>query len=279
MSIAGSIEKCFERGEIATCDSIQIFTKSNRQWNAKPLTDEEIDKFKNMSKKSKIKPVFAHDTYLINLASPEKELNEKSYQAFLMEVKRAEQLGLTYIVMHPGSYMDSTLKDGIIKIAVNLVNILKETEDFKVRILLENMAGQGTNIGAKFDHLQKIVHLVERKTSISERLGYCYDTCHGFGAGYDIRTQESYEKTMEEFDHVLGIENLCAFHINDSKNPLGSKKDRHEHIGQGKIGKKGFKWIINDKRFKNHPGVLETPKGKDMAEDIENLKVLRSLIE
>ena len=141
------------------------------------------------------------------------------------------------------------------------------------------MAGQGTNIGAKFDHLKKINDLVNRKISTEGRLGYCYDTCHGFGAGYDIRTQEKYEKTMDEFDQLLGIENLSAFHVNDSKNPFGSKKDRHEHIGQGKIGKKGFKWLLNDKRFKNHPGVLETPKGKDLGEDIENLKVLRSLID
>ncbi|MHA1799661.1 MAG: deoxyribonuclease IV [Candidatus Helarchaeota archaeon] len=278
MSIAGSIEKCFERGESVGCETIQIFTKSNRQWNAKPLTDEDIEKFKDTAKKSKIKPVFAHDTYLINLASPDIEINKKSYNAFLMEVERAEQLGLAFVVMHPGSHKESSLRDGIIKIASNISKVLKKTEGFKVKVLIENMAGQGTNIGADFNHLREIFQLVEKEISPDGRLGYCFDTCHAFGAGYDIRTPEKYEETMNEFDQILGIENLWAFHLNDSKHPLGSRKDRHEHIGQGKIGKNGFKWILNDKRFKKHPGVLETPKGKEMNEDVENLKVLRSLI-
>ncbi|MHA1301560.1 MAG: deoxyribonuclease IV, partial [Candidatus Helarchaeota archaeon] len=277
MPIGGGIYKSIERGYKIGCESIQIFTKSNRQWKAKPLSDEDIDKFIETKKKfkDKIFPIFAHTSYLINLAAPDTEIYEKSLDAMLIEMQRAEALKLPYLVLHPGSHLDKKnpitgLEKGIKRIAKAINKLHKQTEGFKVVICLETMAGQGTNIGKKFEEIADIIKLIDDDS----RIGVCFDTCHSFAAGYDIRTEKAYNKTWEEFDNIIGLVRLKVFHINDSQALLAKRKDRHEHIGKGKIGKAGFKLLLNDPRFKNYAGVLETPKGKDLAEDVENLKVL-----
>lgn len=280
MPIGEGIYKSIERGDGIGCESVQVFTKSNRQWTAKPFTQKDIDKFLETKEnyRSKIFPVFAHTSYLINLASPEKETYEKSFNAMLIELERAETLQLPYLVYHPGSHLDKKnpitgLEKGIKRVAKAINELHEKTEGYKVMICLETMAGQGTNIGRKFEDLANIIKLI----TDDSRIGVCYDTCHTFAAGYDIRTEKAYNKTFDEFESVIGFDRLKVFHINDSLGDLKSRKDRHEHIGKGKIGKAGFKLLLNDSRFKKLGGTLETPKGKDFAEDIENLKVLRSL--
>jgi len=265
MPIGGGIYKSIERGEGISCESIQIFTKSNRQWAAKPLEKKDIEKFLETKKKyeSKVFPVFAHTSYLINLAAPDKEIYEKSFNSMLIELERAEALQLPYLVYHPGSHLDSKnpktgLEKGIKRIA-NAINELHEkTEGYKVMICLETMAGQGTNIGRKFEELAQIIKLITDES----RIGVCFDTCHSFAAGYDIRTEKAYNKTFEEFESVIGFDRLKVFHINDSVGELSRRKDRHEHIGKGKIGKSGFKLLLNDSRFKNFGGTLASMRAE-----------------
>lgn len=275
MLISGGIYKSIEKGNEIGCESIQIFTKSNRQWVAKPLKQKEIDSFIETKEnyKDSIFPVFAHNSYLINLGSPEKETLEKSFNAMLIELERAETLQLPYIVMHPGSHLEASLEEGINNIADGINRLHEKTEGYKVMICLETVAGQGTNIGRTFEEIADIIKLI----TDNSRIGVCFDTCHAFAAGYDIRNEQDYNKAFDEFDSTIGLNKLKLFHINDSQGDLDCRKDRHEHIGKGKIGKAGFKLLLNDPRFKDFPGVLETPKGKDLAEDIDNLKVLRSL--
>ncbi|MHA1376824.1 MAG: deoxyribonuclease IV [Candidatus Helarchaeota archaeon] len=280
MPIGGGIYKSIERGNSIGCETIQIFTKSNRQWKAKPFTKEDIDKFLETKKKykDKVHPIIAHTSYLINLAAPDKEVYDKSFNAMLIEMQRAEALKLPYLVHHPGSYIDKKnpitgLEKGIKRIAKAINDLHEKTQGFNVMICLETMAGQGTNIGRKFEELARIIKLIKDNS----RIGICFDTCHAFAGGYNIKTEKGYIKTWEEFDSVIGLDKLKVFHINDSQGMLGKRKDRHEHIGKGEIGLEGFRLLLNDPEFKNYAGVLETPKGKDLAEDVENLKVLRSL--
>ena len=274
MSIAGGLEKALERGKKINCRTIQIFTKSSNQWKAKEITDEDLRRFQSFYAQFHISPVVAHDSYLINLASPDPVLHRKSIESFFNEMERCEKLKIPYLVFHPGAHVGSGEKAGLKKIAQSINILLKRGKGFKVTLLLETTAGQGTNLGYKFEHLAKIIKMVRQKKSI----GVCVDTCHIFAAGYDITTKKGYKKTFETFNKLVGLDKLKVFHINDSKKELGSRVDRHEHIGKGFLGLKPFKFLVNDRRFANIPKILETPKGPDLKEDVKNFKVLKRLI-
>jgi len=273
MSIAGGVQNAPLRGRTAGCDTIQIFTKNSNQWKAPPLQQQAKQDFLQNLDKTGIAPVFAHNGYLINLASPNPELYEKSFNAMRDEIERAEFLQLPLIVIHPGSHTGDGEENGLKRIARSLKKLLKQTSGCSVRIALETTAGQGTNLGYTFEQLKSLI-----EQTANERIVVCFDTCHTFAAGYELRTRTGYKETMDRFEEVIGFDKLAVIHLNDSKKELGSKRDRHEHIGQGCIGLQGFKNLLNDPRFKNIPMVLETPKGPELKEDIENLKILRSLI-
>jgi len=275
MSTAGGVETAIDRAKKLDLESLQIFTKNNNQWKGKPLSEESIKKFKDGVKEAGIKVTNAHDSYLINLCSPKEDVSKKSFDAFIDEMERAEQLELDYLVMHPGSHLKEGEEIGLKKISKAFNSILKETKGYKTIILLETTAGQGTNLGYKFEHLKTIIDNI----SEPERMGVCLDTCHVFAAGYKITTKSGYEETMYQFDKLVGIDKLRMFHMNDSKTPFGSRVDRHEHIGVGNIGKNAFKFILNDPRFADRAMVLETPKGDDFVKnDLRNLNLLRSMI-
>jgi deoxyribonuclease-4 len=272
MSIAGGIDNAPVRGKKIGCDTIQIFTKNANQWKAKEISKEEILRFEESRKKTGIFPVVAHNSYLINIASPDDTLYKKSIDALFAEIKQAERLSLPYLIIHPGSHTGSGEGTGLQRIADALNSLHEKTEGFTVKILLETTAGQGTSLGHTFEQLATIIDRVTKK----ESLGLCLDTSHLFVAGYNIRTKKGYEETMKNLHDVIGIERVKIIHINDSKKPLGSRVDRHEHIGKGYIGKEGFRPLLKDKRFFHVPMILETPKKKD-EEDIVNLKILRRL--
>lgn len=274
-SIAGGVDKAIERAAKIGCTTLQIFTKNSNQWHAKPLNVQVIQNYKRLLKLTKIKPVIAHDSYLINLCAKDKLILEKSRTAFIDELERCELLEVSYLNFHPGSHGGAGEEDGIKLVAESLNLVHEKTKGFKVKSMIETTAGQGTSIGYRFEQIRKIIDLVEDKS----RLAVCIDTCHIFAAGYDIRSEKSYLKTIQEFDDIIGLKYLKAFHLNDSKKGLGERVDRHEHIGKGKIGITGFGSIMNDKRFVNLPKIIETPKGADLKEDIINLKTLLSLIE
>ena len=269
MSIAGGYHLAAEKGGALGCTTIQVFTKNERQWRAKPITDEDAALFKKAVDQHGIKVAFAHDTYLHNLASPNPELWRKSVDAFTEELGRCERLGLDYLVSHPGSPGESGAEEGIGKMREALAEILERTKGYRSQILLETTAGQGATLGSKFDEMAKIVKGFKP-------IGVCFDTCHVFAAGYDIRTKSGYDAVMADFDKHLGLDRLRAFHMNDSKKDLGCRVDRHEHIGRGFIGRDAFKLIMNDPRFAATPKVLETPKENDM--DPVNLALLRSFV-
>jgi deoxyribonuclease IV len=274
MSIAGGMHKAFERGKEVRCKTIQIFLKSSNQWKAKPLTEEDRVLFRKAQSSSRISPVIAHDSYLINLASPDRTLNRKSLDAFIEEMNRANFLGVPYLNLHPGAHMGAGTGEGIARVAAALREALNTVEP-PVALLLENTAGQGSSLGSRFEELAAIME----KTNIPARVGVCLDTCHAFAAGYELRTEEGYGQTMEQFDRLIGLEKLLAFHVNDSKKDLGSRVDRHFHIGKGCIGLSAFRFLVNDRRFERIPKILETPKGTGNREDKRNLAALRSLVE
>jgi deoxyribonuclease IV len=274
MSIAGGLYKAFERGKKAGCRTIQIFLKSSNQWKAKVLTDEDRARFQSERKKSGIFPVIAHDSYLINLASPDPALYRKSRNAFVEELERANFLGVPYLVLHPGAHVGSGIDAGISRVANALNQALKQVGP-PVGILLENTAGQGSSLGFRFEELAAILDLM----ADPDRVGVCLDTCHAFAAGYDIRTEEGYDKAMREFDRLVGIQKIRAFHINDSKKDLATRVDRHCHIGKGFLGLNAFRLLVNDARFAAIPKILETPKGTGFREDRRNLATLRSLVD
>ncbi|MDO8643469.1 MAG: deoxyribonuclease IV [bacterium] len=274
MSISGGVEKAPERGASVGCEIIQIFTKSSNQWAAKPLTEENVRDFKANMKQHKIQSAFAHDSYLINLGSPDKELHKKSLDAFTQELERAEQLGLYALVFHPGSHVGSGVEGAIIRIAESVNEAHVRRKGFKVLTCFENAAGQGSNVGHRFEQIAQMLELVKEQA----RVGVCLDTQHAFAAGYDLRTEEGTKKVLKEFDRLIGLKRLKCFHLNDSKVDFGSRKDRHEELDKGKLGLEVFKVLLNDPRFKNIPASLETPKSEDCHEDREALKKLRSLI-
>ena len=272
MSIAGGTHLALERAEHAGCQVIQIFVKNNNRWVGKPISEEEAETFQKSWERSAIQEVVAHDCYLINLASPLDEMWQRSIDALIDELERCDRLGLSYLVTHPGSHMGRGEEQGVRRIARAIDQI--HQKDWKVRIALETTAGQGTSVGYRFEHLRDIIGAVRQP----DRLAVCMDTCHIFAAGYDIREEEDYQKTMESFDQTVGLDKLRIFHFNDSKRGWGSRVDRHEHIGRGEIGTSAFASILNDERLTGVPKILETPKGKTHREDKRNLKVLRSLI-
>lgn len=274
MSVAGGFEKSIERGLSTGCQTIQIFTKSNNQWLAAPITDEQAQVFKGAVKSSGIGPVFAHTAYLINAGSPDKETCERSKQALKVELERATVLGLAFVVLHPGSHKETGEEACMDRIAKSVSWAIEQTKGSPVKVLYEIAAGQGACVGHRFEHLA----LLLKKTGHPDRTGICLDTCHMFAAGYDIRTKAAYEKTMAELDQVVGLDRVKAIHLNDSKKELGCRVDRHEHIGKGQIGLEAFRCLLNDRRLNGLPMVLETPKDEECTEDKINLKVLRGLI-
>lgn len=302
MSIAGGLHKAVEAAAALGMETVQIFThspsqwavkpvapaekgalrdgrsltKNNNHWRAKPLSDEEITLFQTAIRETGIRLPCAHDSYLINLASPDDELWQKSLNAFTGELERAESLGLTGVVMHPGSFVDSTEEQGLARIITGLDEVHRRTAGFRVQTWLEVTAGQGTNLGYRFEHLATIL----QRATHSERFGICIDTCHLFAAGYGLRTEAEYRSTFEEFDDKIGMKWIRAFHLNDSKKGQGSRVDRHEHIGEGCLGLEPFRFVLNDPRFAALPMYLETKKEKRDGEEMDaaNLRVLKSLI-
>lgn len=275
MSIAGGVDKALLQGKKAGCEVVQIFTKSSRQWAGARYSREEVESFYRNQKETGITTVIAHDSYLLNLGSPDARLRKKSIQAFIDEMERCEILSIPYLVAHPGAHMGAGEKEGIKTIGRSLVEIHRACQGYRVKIALEITAGQGTSLGYRFEQMRRIIEAVREP----ERLRVCFDTEHAFAAGYDIREKEGYERTIAEFDELIGLELLAAFHLNDSKKELGSRVDRHEHIGKGHIGLEAFRLLLSDKRFSGIPMCIETPKGPDLKEDRKNLSVLRSLIE
>lgn len=273
-SIAGGVSKAVDLAQKLKFTAMQIFSKNNNRWNSKPLDENEINSFKLKLAESDIKFVVVHDSYLINLCSPKKELLLKSRKAFISELERCELLDIPFLNFHPGAHVGMGVDRGIELIAESLNIIHESTKSFKVGSMLELTAGQGTVIGCRFEQIRKIIDLVERK----DRISVCIDTAHIFAAGYDIRDKRSYNKVIKEFNDIIGFDYLKCLHMNDSRKELGSRVDRHEHIGKGFIGRKGFTNIMNDKRIAHIPKILETPKGKEQLEDLRNLRVLRSLI-
>jgi deoxyribonuclease-4 len=277
MSIAGGYYKAVELAKAAGCDCVQIFTKNNNQWRAKPLTDDDAQRFQAALAESGIGHPIAHDSYLINLASPDDALWTKSVEAFEVELLRAEKLGVPYVVTHPGSYTTSSEDEGLDRIVEAIDRVHRQTAGIRSQILLENTAGQGSNLGWRFEHLQAIIG----KVAEPQRVGVCIDTCHLLAAGYPLSTAAEYEQTISELDRVVGLDRVKAIHLNDSKQGLGSRVDRHEHIGRGKLGLEAFRLLLNDPRFASTPMYLETAKEQENGEemDVVNLRTLRSLIQ
>jgi len=269
---AGGIETALETAKKLNIKVIQIFTKNNNQWEAKDLNIELHNFFNKHANKAYITYAVAHSSYLINLGTPKAALLQKSLTALKNELNRCQFLGISDLVLHPGSYKDSDFNTSILQISQSIDKIYDENPDLTTKILLENTAGQGSSIGHTFHQLKQIFDLIHNKNKI----GFCLDTAHMWAAGYDF--VNNYEKVIEEFDNLLGISNLKLIHLNDSKSKFNSRVDRHEHIGKGTIGLKGFENILNDKRLKHIPKVIETPKSKTQIEDIENFKILYSLI-
>ena len=275
MSVEGGLHKAFERISLVKGKSLQIFSKNQRQWSVPTLTASEIKQFAEAWKQWGKGPVAIHDSYLINLANPDTKKSNRAVGAFAEEISRAGHLGIPYLIMHPGSHVGAGIEKGLQQLSANLDRAFEQSgEETSVMVLLETTAGQGTGLGASFEELAHIINHSE----YSDRLGVCFDTCHAFAAGYDISTKAGYNKTFAAFDARIGLKRLKFFHLNDSKKELGSRVDRHEHIGKGEIGLEGFRLLMNDPHFTHHPMVLETPKEKDLKEDMGNLKLLRSLI-
>jgi len=273
MSIAGGLHMAFDHIIKVGGTALQIFTRNQRQWKIPPLTEYDIDLFGAARDEWGDYPVAAHDSYLINLASDKADQEKRSLISFAEELRRIEALRIPYLVTHPGSHLGRGVDAGIERYAANLDRAIEESGTERGMVLLETTAGQGTNLGSTFEELAAVID----RSRHPGRLGVCYDTCHTFAAGYDIRTPEAYAATFAAFDRIIGLDRLKFFHLNDSKTDFGSRRDRHEHIGQGAIGLDGFRNLIRDPRFADIPKTLETPKGKDLAEDIRNLNLLRDL--
>jgi len=277
MSVAGGLHLAFERAVEAGCDCLQVFVKNQRQWTAKPNTEEGIAAWKAAAASSEVYPVVAHDTYLINLASPKAENRRKSIDAFVDELKRCAELGIGYLVTHPGAHMGEGEAAGIATIVESFKEVLERDEGGAVQVLLETTAGQGTSLGHRFEHLRDIIAGMDG----SDRFGVCVDTCHIFAAGYDIKSEEGYAETVKQLEDTVGADRVKCFHVNDSKTDLGSRVDRHDHIGQGHLTESAFEHLVNDARFVGVPKILETSKGTDEKGcdlDQINLATLRGLI-
>ena len=283
MSVAGGLHLAVERGREVAGTALQLFVKSARQWRAAPLAESAIDAFRSaMGAADLERHTLAHASYLINVAAPDAAVRERSIAALADELDRCELLGIPYLVLHPGSHVGAGEDRGLARVAQSLDRVLGKRRSGKgarrrvaTRLLLETTAGQGTNLGHRFDHLGRILGDCRH----DDRLGVCFDTCHALAAGYEFRDAATYTATFAAFDREVGLERLEAFHLNDSKHELGSRRDRHEHIGRGHVGLEAFRLLLNDPRFRGRPMVLETPKGEDLAEDRVNLGVLRGMVE
>jgi deoxyribonuclease-4 len=275
MSIAGGVHRAIERARSIGCSAMQIFVKNNMQWFARPFTPAEIKAFLAHPQRGEIGAVFAHANYLINLAATNPRFHANSIRALSEELTRADQLGLPFIVLHPGAHLGAGEEAGLKKVVVSINRIFARIPKVKTRIALETTAGQGSCLGHTFDQLAYILAHVREP----ERLCVCLDTAHVFAAGYDLTSAAGTRRMFREFERTIGLQHLVALHLNDSKTARGSGVDRHEHIGRGRIGREGFRFIMRDQRFRKIPKVLETPKGKELLEDVENMKTLRALAE
>ena len=274
MSIGGGVHRAIERSRSIDCTAMQIFVKNNMQWFARPLERAEISAFLDHAQRSELHSVFAHANYLINLAATNPQFHANSIRALSEELVRADQLELPFLVLHPGAHLGAGVEAGLAKIIDSIDRVLAGLPKIKTRIALETTAGQGSCLGDRFEHLAAIIANVREP----KRLCVCLDIAHVFAAGYALATEKLTRKTFAEFDRVIGLDRLAALHLNDSKTARGSRVDRHEQIGKGQIGPAAFRFIMRDRRFRKIPKVLETPKGKDLAEDVENLRMLRDLI-
>jgi deoxyribonuclease-4 len=273
MSIRGGVSMAIERARSIRCTAMQIFVKNNMQWFARPLDREEIRAFLNHVQRGELLSVFGHANYLINLAATNPQFHANSIRALAEELVRADQLELPFLVLHPGAHLGTGEEAGLKKIADSVDEVFRKIPKVKTKIALEITAGQGSCIGHRFEHLAHIIANVREP----ERLGVCLDTAHLFAAGYEIGSESGVRTTFHEFDRLIGRNRLVAIHVNDSKTGLGSRVDRHEHIGKGQIGLDAFRFMMQSPHFSKIPKVLETPKGKDLAEDVMNLKTLRRL--
>lgn len=276
MSIAGGYYKAVDAAAELGMETVQVFTKNNNQWRAKPIEPEESAAFAEALWEKKVAHPLSHSSYLINLAAPEEELWRKSIDAMVVELERAQQLGIPYVVMHPGAYTTSCEEAGLERISAALDEIHAKLPRAKAQVLLENTAGQGSCLGCDFQHLATIINGVKKP----DRLGVCIDTCHAFAAGYPLIEKRDYTKTFAELDRLVGLDRVKAFHLNDSKKDFGSRVDRHDHIGRGKLGLEPFRHLLNDKRFREVPMYMETPKEDLDGEEADavNLRTLRSLV-
>jgi deoxyribonuclease IV len=275
MSIAGGVENAVFDGQRVACQAIAMFTKNNNQWKAKALTKDDADRFNAALVETGIRPVVAHSSYLINLGSPDKALWKKSTASMEDELARCELLGIPYLVVHPGSHKGKGTDFGLKRVAGAMDQIHSKHPNWRVMTLIEHTAGQGDHLCHTFEEIAKLLDLIAQR----KRVGVCLDSCHLLAAGYDIRKPETYADVFKRLGDLIGIEQVKAWHLNDSKTPLGSRVDRHEHIGKGKVGRAGFRNIMNDPRWSDLPGLLETPKGPELKEDVVNLRVLRRLIQ
>jgi deoxyribonuclease-4 len=274
MSIRGGVNMAIQRARSIHCTAMQMFVKNNMQWFARPLTREEIRAFINHVQRGELSSIFGHANYLINLAATNPQFHANSIRALSEELARADQLELPFLVLHPGAHLGAGEVAGLGQIIAGLDEVFAATKASRVRIALENTAGQGTCLGYQMEHMSLIYSSVKHP----ERLAVCLDTAHLFAAGYDIRAPKGWDKALGQIETDIGLDQIVAFHLNDSKTALGSRVDRHEHIGYGQIGLEGFRFLVNDSRFQNLPGCLETPKSQHLREDVRNLRTLRSLI-
>lgn len=274
MSIAGGVENAILRAASVGCEALAMFTKNNNQWKAKPLTTADAERFSAARAETGIAPIVAHSSYLINIASPDKVLWRKSIAALEDELLRCELLGIPYLVLHPGSHKGKGVEFGLKRVADAFNEIQSKLPNLRVMTLIEHTAGQGDHLCHVFEEIARVRELIDDNA----RIGVCLDSCHLFAAGYDFRKPEKYADVFKKFSDIVGIAQVKAWHLNDSKTPLGSRVDRHAHIGKGKIGRAGFKNIMNDARWRDLPGLLETPKDEMMKEDKVNLRALRRMI-
>ncbi len=274
LSVAGGVDKAVDRAEPLDMTSLQIFTKNANQWAAKPLDPDVVERFREKLSGSEIKKVVSHDSYLINIASPDDAMWEKSIAALKVELDRCDILGIPWLVSHPGAHMESGVEAGIDRVAAAVNRIHAEMPGGKASLALETTAGQGTTLGRTFEEIGAMIDKIDDKSRVS----VCLDTCHVFAAGYDLRTPETYAETIQQFDRAIGLDYLKVIHLNDSQKPFGSHRDRHAHIGEGEIGLEAFRHVMNDPLLDGRPGILETPKGDDNTLDEMNLTTLRSLV-
>lgn len=272
ISISGGFSKVVEKAEIRSCETIQFFSRNPRGWKYGPLDNNDVETFRTSLQSSGLFPLFLHLPYLPNVASKVSKFYSRSIDSIVTDLERAEQLGASYLIIHIGHRMESSENEAIEAVAWAINQAFGRVRN-SVVLLLENTAGQGTEIGYEFSQIKKIIEGVEER----ERIGICLDIAHAFESGYDLSNKDGIERTLESFDQVIGLKRLHLLHLNDSKTPLGSRKDRHWHIGEGYIGLEGFRWLVNHRLLKHLPGIMETPR-KDTVEDLKNMKVIRSLV-